>query len=245
MDYTHLGRSGATVSRICLGTMNFGAHTEPDDAHQIMDHALEEGINFFDTRMDQLEDMAVLTFLGQVGDAEVMDRRYVPGEDHSAELSDVYAALEDVRAERDRGEYSYAGGIDDYRKRTARLSARLAELEAKPSRPAGFELVPTGKTFGEKWEELDTQGRRRLMLGAGFEIRAAKTTDGFSFSFRLDPELAARVQAVASGAPVSVPDHAELQAAHEVPALATISGDNADDFMANLERFRTERTTRR
>jgi aryl-alcohol dehydrogenase-like predicted oxidoreductase len=29
--------------------MNFGAHTEPDDAHQIMDHALEEGINFFDT----------------------------------------------------------------------------------------------------------------------------------------------------------------------------------------------------
>jgi len=49
MDYTHLGRSGASVSRICLGTMNFGAHTEPDDAHQIMDHALEQGINFFDT----------------------------------------------------------------------------------------------------------------------------------------------------------------------------------------------------
>ena len=49
MDYTHLGRSGATVSRICLGTMNFGAHTDPDDAHQIMDHALEQGVNFFDT----------------------------------------------------------------------------------------------------------------------------------------------------------------------------------------------------
>jgi aryl-alcohol dehydrogenase-like predicted oxidoreductase len=49
MDYTHLGRSGVSVSRICLGTMNFGAHTEPPDAHQIMDHALEQGINFFDT----------------------------------------------------------------------------------------------------------------------------------------------------------------------------------------------------
>ncbi len=49
MDYTHLGRSGATVSRICLGTMNFGAHTDPDHAHQIMDHALEQGVNFFDT----------------------------------------------------------------------------------------------------------------------------------------------------------------------------------------------------
>jgi aryl-alcohol dehydrogenase-like predicted oxidoreductase len=49
MDYTHLGRSGVSVSRICLGTMNFGSHTEPGDAHQIMDHALEQGINFFDT----------------------------------------------------------------------------------------------------------------------------------------------------------------------------------------------------
>jgi NDP-hexose 2,3-enoyl reductase len=49
MDYTHLGRSGVSVSRICLGTMNFGAYTEPGDAHQIMDHALEQGINFFDT----------------------------------------------------------------------------------------------------------------------------------------------------------------------------------------------------
>ncbi len=49
MDYTHLGRSGVSVSRICLGTMNFGAHTAPDDSHTIMSHALEQGVNFFDT----------------------------------------------------------------------------------------------------------------------------------------------------------------------------------------------------
>ena len=49
MDYTHLGRSGVSVSRICLGTMNFGSYTEPADAHQIMDHALAQGVNFFDT----------------------------------------------------------------------------------------------------------------------------------------------------------------------------------------------------
>jgi NDP-hexose C3-ketoreductase / dTDP-4-oxo-2-deoxy-alpha-D-pentos-2-ene 2,3-reductase len=49
MDYTHLGRSGVSVSRICLGTMNFGSYTEPADAHQIMDHALDQGVNFFDT----------------------------------------------------------------------------------------------------------------------------------------------------------------------------------------------------
>ena len=49
MEYTHLGRSGLSVSRLCLGTMNFGPLTPPDDAHAIMDRAHELGINFFDT----------------------------------------------------------------------------------------------------------------------------------------------------------------------------------------------------
>ncbi|HEX2073616.1 MAG TPA: aldo/keto reductase [Geodermatophilus sp.] len=49
MEYTHLGRSGLSVSRLCLGTMNFGWKTEEADAHAIMDRALDEGINFFDT----------------------------------------------------------------------------------------------------------------------------------------------------------------------------------------------------
>ena len=49
MEYTHLGRSGLSVSRLCLGTMNFGPVTEEPDAHRIMDRAHEHGINFFDT----------------------------------------------------------------------------------------------------------------------------------------------------------------------------------------------------
>jgi aryl-alcohol dehydrogenase-like predicted oxidoreductase len=49
MEYTHLGRSGLSVSRLCLGTMNFGSLTPPGDAHAIMDRAHELGINFFDT----------------------------------------------------------------------------------------------------------------------------------------------------------------------------------------------------
>ncbi|MFP5314873.1 MAG: aldo/keto reductase [Actinomycetes bacterium] len=49
MQYTHLGRSGLSVSRLCLGTMNFGPKTEEADAHSIMDSAHASGINFFDT----------------------------------------------------------------------------------------------------------------------------------------------------------------------------------------------------
>jgi aryl-alcohol dehydrogenase-like predicted oxidoreductase len=49
MDYAHLGRSGLRVSRLCLGTMNFGPLTPPAESHAIMDRAHELGINFFDT----------------------------------------------------------------------------------------------------------------------------------------------------------------------------------------------------
>jgi NDP-hexose 2,3-enoyl reductase len=49
MDYTHLGRSGLSVSRLCLGTMNFGPQATEEASHTIMDRALEQGINFFDT----------------------------------------------------------------------------------------------------------------------------------------------------------------------------------------------------
>ena len=49
MDYTYLGRTGLEVSRLCLGTMNFGPNASEADSFTIMDHALEAGINFFDT----------------------------------------------------------------------------------------------------------------------------------------------------------------------------------------------------
>ena len=49
MDYTHLGRSGLSVSRLCLGTMNFGPQTSEPDSFTIMDRAHEVGLNFFDS----------------------------------------------------------------------------------------------------------------------------------------------------------------------------------------------------
>ena len=49
MQYAHLGRTGLKVSRLCLGTMNFGPLTSEEDSFAIMDRALETGVNFFDT----------------------------------------------------------------------------------------------------------------------------------------------------------------------------------------------------
>jgi len=49
MQYVQLGRSGVKVSRLCLGTMNFGPESTEADGFAIMDRALELGLNFFDT----------------------------------------------------------------------------------------------------------------------------------------------------------------------------------------------------
>ncbi|MGW3686218.1 aldo/keto reductase [Streptomyces sp. NPDC005125] len=49
MKYTQLGRTGLEVSRLVLGTMNFGPQTNEADSHAIMDAALDAGVNFFDT----------------------------------------------------------------------------------------------------------------------------------------------------------------------------------------------------
>ena len=49
MDFKNLGRTGARVSPLCLGCMNFGWGTEMDDSIAILNRALEAGLNFWDT----------------------------------------------------------------------------------------------------------------------------------------------------------------------------------------------------
>jgi aryl-alcohol dehydrogenase-like predicted oxidoreductase len=49
MEYMKVGRLGLVVSRMCLGTMNFGPHSSEEESHLLMDSAIAHGINFFDT----------------------------------------------------------------------------------------------------------------------------------------------------------------------------------------------------
>jgi NDP-hexose C3-ketoreductase / dTDP-4-oxo-2-deoxy-alpha-D-pentos-2-ene 2,3-reductase len=49
MEYTHVGHLGLEVSRLVLGTMNFGPHTPEAESHTILDTAVAYGINVVDT----------------------------------------------------------------------------------------------------------------------------------------------------------------------------------------------------
>jgi aryl-alcohol dehydrogenase-like predicted oxidoreductase len=54
MEYVTLGRTGTTVSRLCLGTWRFGretggvVETDKEQAHDLLDAAWDRGINFID-----------------------------------------------------------------------------------------------------------------------------------------------------------------------------------------------------
>ena len=56
MQYANLGRSGPSVSRLCLGATNFGPQPDDPAVHSIMDFAQETGISFFNmaNRLDEI-----------------------------------------------------------------------------------------------------------------------------------------------------------------------------------------------
>ncbi len=69
IQYRRIGKHGALVSNLCLGTMNFGWVTDEQESFRIMDRALDLGINFFDTA-------DVYGRGGQQGDTELIIGRW-------------------------------------------------------------------------------------------------------------------------------------------------------------------------
>ena len=49
IEYRSLGRTGVQVSALCLGCMNFGGRTSEADSIEIINQAIDAGINFVDT----------------------------------------------------------------------------------------------------------------------------------------------------------------------------------------------------
>ncbi len=49
MKYNQLGNSDLKVSEICLGTMTYGQQNSIEEAHEQLDYAIAQGVNFIDT----------------------------------------------------------------------------------------------------------------------------------------------------------------------------------------------------
>lgn len=106
-------------------------------------------------------------FLENIGPLDRPEKKFIPGSDHLAELESVESALDNLQGESDRGL------IRDQQKYLDRLGAllakkeKLAALEALPDR---WEERPSGKTWGQWWDESPEEWRRDLLLSAGLKV---------------------------------------------------------------------------
>lgn len=98
--------------------------------------------------------------LALVGSAERRVKQWVPGSDHAAELAEITAELLDITGL--IGSPGYRAGSPQRLALDARiegLAARQEQLEAQPSKPAGYEWVPTGERFSDWWDSQDYTNR--------------------------------------------------------------------------------------
>jgi aryl-alcohol dehydrogenase-like predicted oxidoreductase len=142
MKYVHLGRTGLKVSRLCLGTMNFGQSTDEKEAYRIMDAALDAGINFFDTANGYGGKKRGLT-------EEIIGRWFAQGGGRRERVvlaTKVYGSMEDPN----EGP-NMAGGLSAYKIRK-HLEGSLRRLQTDHIELYQMHHIDRNTTWDELWE---------------------------------------------------------------------------------------------
>jgi aryl-alcohol dehydrogenase-like predicted oxidoreductase len=142
MEYTHLGRSGLLISRLCLGTMNFGPFTGEDESRAIMDSAHDNGINFFDTANSYGR------HLGMGATEEIIGRWFASGggrRERTVIATKLYG---------DMGEWPNEGKLSALNIRRA-LDASLTRLQTDYIDLYQFHHVDRATPWEEIWQAID------------------------------------------------------------------------------------------
>ena len=108
MEYIHLGRTGLRVSRLCLGTMAFGREADEPTSVQIIDRALELGVNFFDTANVYGQPRGITEEIVGRWLAQTSGRR-----DKIVLATKVYGALGEGPNDRELSAYNIRRGCED------------------------------------------------------------------------------------------------------------------------------------
>jgi aryl-alcohol dehydrogenase-like predicted oxidoreductase len=167
MEFTHLGASGLSVSRLCLGTMNFGPRTSEADSHAIMDSAHASGINFFDTANVYGQ------HVGRGATEEIVGRWFAQGggrRERTVLATKVYGEM---------GDWPNEGRLSALNIRRA-LYSSLKRLQTDYIDLYQFHHIDRGTPWEEIWQAIDvaiTQGKI-LYVGssnfAGWHIAQAQ-----------------------------------------------------------------------
>ena len=125
------------------------------------------GYNFREDRlMAIIDDQAPQ----KLAEKQRMRRVFKPGEDHTRELNRTIKAMKDLRTERDNEAYDYPGGEEEYQERLDNLIAKRKLLASLPQREDEWVEEPTGRTYADDYREADENGKRLILIEAGFRL---------------------------------------------------------------------------
>ena len=125
---------------------------------------------------EKLETLVEEGFLRQVGDLEVRERVWVPGDTREAELREAVRAYDELR--KLLGTVVSSTAEQRLRDQLTATDVRIAELESTPAREARWEYRATGGTYLDAWGAADTDGRRELLLRSGITVAVHLETGG-------------------------------------------------------------------
>jgi site-specific DNA recombinase len=122
-------------------------------------------------RAGHVDEVAEDAFLAIAGPVEFMEKRFVPGENHSAEVAQIEQALADLEEQMVSGVFTGDRGKADFARMYSRLNQKREALEAAPNVPDRWDDVPTGQTYRDVWQSLETvEARRAFLLASGFRV---------------------------------------------------------------------------
>lgn len=110
-------------------------------------------------------------FLSHVGDLEILEPVFIPGESHEDELREAVDALQELLEMR-RGKSEAIRAV--YDQQIEALEIQIDRLGALPSTPSRTEYQGTGRSYRQLWESSGESARRRLLLDAKVRIEAAQ-----------------------------------------------------------------------
>ncbi|MBO2455857.1 recombinase family protein [Actinomadura barringtoniae] len=114
--------------------------------------------------------------LARVGSWHLMEAVTTPGRDVAAELADLDARMEDLRADRAAGIYRSDADAAWFRSTYADMQDERDRLAAIPANDDESPVYrPTGRTVADEWEAADTEARRQLMLDLGVHVHVKRS----------------------------------------------------------------------
>jgi hypothetical protein len=143
-----------------------------------------------------LQDKTGDIFLAEAGHVPIKTRIATPDTGQAERIAAIGRQIAELITEH------FVLGVqrEDYDRHMATLTRQHAVLSAEPIPEPVVRWLATGRTVAGEWAARDTNGRRLLMIAAGFSIDVAKLRSGNVLAHMFDPDLERLAGLAAMGA---------------------------------------------